>query len=1156
MQHAPFVHLHVHTQYSLLDGGIRLKDLFEKAQAFKLPAVAMTDHGNLFGVVDFYKQARKAGVKPIIGCEVYVAPKSRWDKEGGSAQEQAYHLVLLCKNEKGYRNLLKLVTQAHFEGFYYKPRIDKELLRQHHQGLIALSACLHGEVPRYLLQNDPERALETARELAGIFEPDRFYLELQDGGIPEQKTVNAGLLEIGRRLGLPLVATNDCHYLTREEARAHDTLLCIQTGRTIQDTNRLRFSTSELYFKAPEEMAALFADQPEALANSVKIAERCNLELTLGHYQLPRYPLPEGQTMEGRLRQEARQGLEKRLAAREHDPAFPASRFKEYRERLEKELAVITEMGFSGYFLVVADYVRYAKEKGIPVGPGRGSAAGSLVAYSLEITDIDPLAYGLIFERFLNVERKELPDIDVDFCVEGREEVLKYVVEKYGQDHVAQIITFGKMQARAVIRDVGRALNVPYGEVDRIAKLVPNVLNITLKEALVKEPRLRELAENDPAVRELLAIAQSLEGLPRHASTHAAGVIIAPRPIVETTPLYRGAKGETLTQYEMKTVQEAGLIKFDFLGLNNLTIIAYALRMIEQSTGRLLDLTHIPLDDPATYALLGGGDTTGVFQLESSGMKDLLVKMRPENFEDLIALVALYRPGPLESGMVDDFVKRKHGEIPVEYILPEMEPILKETYGVIVYQEQVMQLGSVLADYSMGEADILRRAMGKKIVEVMAQQRDRFLQGAKKKKIDLKKAETVFGLMEKFGGYGFNKSHSAAYALITYQTAYLKAHYPLEFMVALLTSRMGNSTDVIKYITECREKGIVVLPPDINQSQMDFTVTEGKIRFGLAAVKNVGEGAIEAVLEARGKAGPFVSLIDFCKRVDLSRTNRKVLESLIKCGAMDSLGLARSRLMAFLPEAMEMGQKWQRDQAGNQFSLFNLSDGPGLDLPDLEPPVLDEWRESQKLAFEKEILGFYITGHPLTRFMDTIQALRAVPLQDLPELVDKEAVRLVGTVAGLKEINSKKGERMGFATLEDLTGSCEVIVFADIFRKCAPLLKGEAPLWITGTVSKDEKGAKVIANEVSTLVEAEESLAVKATLRLAAAGLSPARLRELAELLKGHPGACPVQIVMACPNQSQVYINLSESFRIKPSSRLRRELQELFGAPIMEVQFQ
>ena len=1036
MPHAPFVHLHLHTQYSLLDGEIRLKGLFEKAKAFKLPAIAMTDHGNLFGTVDFYKQAQNHGLKPIIGCEVYVAPGSRLQKETQPHQENAFHLVLLCKNEKGYHNLIQLVSRAYFEGFYYRPRIDRELLKEYHKGLIAMTACLHGEIPYYLLQGDFDRALSHARELAEIFDQDRFYLELQKNDIPDQEIVNKGLLEIHHQLGIPIVATNDCHYLTQEEAKAHDVLLCIQTGKTVDDPNRLRFSSSQLYFKSPEEMAVLFADLPEAVQNTLHIADRCNLELTFGHSHLPRYPLPQGETMDSRLKKDARLGLEERLAVKEQlDPTFSPSRSQEYQDRLEKELSVITSTGFSGYFLVVSDYVRFAKDKKIPVGPGRGSGAGSLVAYALKITDIDPLDYGLIFERFLNMERKELPDIDVDFCVERRDEVLKYIAEKYGQEHVAQIITFGKMQARAVIRDVGRALNIPYGEVDKIAKLIPSVLNVTLSEALEMEPRLKELKESDPTIKELLTIAEALEGLPRHASTHAAGVVISPHPITETVPLYKGPKGETLTQYEMKSVQDMGLIKFDLLGLNNLTIIEYALRTIKRTHDQPIDLSRIPLNDPATYELLGRGDTTGVFQLESSGMKDLLVRSKPQTFEDLIALNALYRPGPLKSGMVADYVKRKHGEVPIEYPHPLLEGVLKETMGIIVYQEQVMQIAALLADYSLGEADTLRKAMGKKIFEVMAQQRTRFLEGTKKKRIDQKKAGEIFDKMETFGGYGFNKSHSAAYALITYQTAYLKAHYPLDFMVALMTSKMSNSSEVTKCIAECREKGIVVLPPDVNLSHLDFTVVGDNIRFGLAAVKNVGAGAIESILEARNKGGEFKSLIDFCRRVDLRRVNRRVAESLIKCGAFDSLGVARSRLMAFLPEALDIGQQRQKEETENQFSLFAMAGDTGLTHPDIEPPMVEEWRESQKLSYEKEILGFYITGHPLTRYTETLQDLKTVDIQNLSELEDKENVRLAGMVAALKEINSKKGERMAFATIEDLTGSCEVIIFSDIFRK-------------------------------------------------------------------------------------------------------------------------
>jgi len=801
----------------------------------------------------------------------------------------------------------------------------------------------------------------------------------------------------------------------------------------------------------------------------------------------------------------------------------------------------------------VADYVGYAKSQGIPVGPGRGSGAGSLVAYCLGITDIDPLDYGLIFERFLNVERKELPDIDVDFCVERRDEVLRYIAEKYGQEHVAQIITFGKMQARAVIRDVGRALNMPYGEVDKIAKLIPSVLNITLNEALEMEPRLKELKETDPTIKELLTIAEALEGLPRHASTHAAGVVISPHIITDSVPLYKGPKGETLTQYEMKSVQEMGMIKFDLLGLNNLTIIQYTLRSIERTHGVKVDLDRIPLDDPETYQLLGRGDTTGVFQLESSGMKDLLIKSKPQNFEDLIALNALYRPGPLKSGMVEDYIKRKHGEVPVEYPHPHLEGILKETLGIIVYQEQVMQIAGRLADYSMGEADTLRKAMGKKIPEVMAQQRSRFLEGTKKNKIDQKKAEAIFNNMETFGGYGFNKSHSAAYALITYQTAYLKAHYPLDFMVALMTSKMGNSTEVTKCIAECREKGIVVLPPDVNLSQLDFTVVEDKIRFGLAAIKNVGAGAIESIIEAKKNGGEFKSLIDFSQRVDLRRVNRRVVESLIKCGAFDSLGVGRARLMAFLTEALEIGQQRQKDETECQFSLFSMPGNAGLARPEIEPPMVEEWRESQKLSYEKEILGFYITGHPLTRHTESLIDLKVVDIQMLSEVEDKENVRLVGMLAALKEITNKKGERMAFATIEDLTGNTEVIIFSDIYRKISAVLKEEGPLWISGTTTKDEKGVKVIANDVLPLTEVEEKMAQQANLKIQVEGLTREDFLELRHFLKEYSGTCPVQIWACLHDYSQVLLSLPETEKIKPSLQMRRGLKKLTCRPVLEV---
>ena len=927
MQHANFVHLHLHTQYSLLDGAIRPSALIDRALEFNMPAVAVTDHGNVFGALEFYNLARKKGIKPIIGCEVYVAAGSRHDRtppvRGGAG---AYHLILLVKNQKGYRNLCRLLTLAYTEGFYYRPRVDKELLAEHNEGLIALSACLHGEVSHNLSGGRVREAEEAARLYRDIFRDRRFFLELQHNGMEEQEKVNQGLLEVSRNCDVPVVATNDCHYLRKEDSKYHDILICIQTGKTVADTNRLKFATDEFYFKSPEEMAAAFSDVPEAVANTIEIAERCNLEFDLGEHHLPEFPVPPGRTLESMLEEKAKAGLEARLKAMDGGDGQDGEGGVKWRyyERLVKELKVIEGMGFAGYFLIVTDFIEYARSQGIPVGPGRGSAAGSLVAWSLGITNLDPIRYNLLFERFLNPDRISLPDIDIDFCFERRDEVIKYVTEKYGADNVTQIITFGQMKARAVIRDVGRVLDMPYGEVDRIAKLVPPTLNITLKEALAGEPKLKKLVDEDPRVAELMDAAIALEGLPRHASTHAAGVVISNLPLVEYLPLYKGTKDEVVTtQFSMKDVERIGLVKFDFLGLKTLTVIDKALKHIKASRGDELDIDSIPLDDDETYALVASGCSNGIFQLESSGMKELLRKLKPTCFEDLIAAVALYRPGPLQSGMVDDFIKRKHGRVPVVYDLDEVKPILETTYGVMVYQEQVMEIARVLAGYTPGDADVLRKAMGKKIPEEMLKQRARFLDGAKKNKLPRAKAEKIFDLMAKFAGYGFNKSHSAAYALIAYQTAYLKAHYPVEFMAALLSSDMDNTDQVVKYINECRDMNIAVEPPDINGSAREFTVSGPVIRFGLGAVKNVGASAIEEILNLR-EEGPFASLVDFLVRVDGRKVNRKVTESLIKSGAFDFTGKPRALLFASLEPAMEAAATVQRDRDSGQHSIFDV----------------------------------------------------------------------------------------------------------------------------------------------------------------------------------------------------------------------------------------
>ena len=932
-----FVHLHVHTQYSLLDGAIRIDDLLKRSGEFGMHSVAVTDHGTMFGAVDFYEKAVKAGIKPIIGCEIYVAPRTRFDKTPMDNRDLT-HLVLLAQNQEGYRNLCKLASAAQLEGFYYRPRIDKDILRECRKGLIGMSACLHGEVPQRILDGSMSRAEEAARELQQIFGEDRFFFEVQNNGIDEQDRVNQALNQLSQRLSIPLVASNDCHYLSKEDVRAHDVLLCIQTGKTVNDSDRFKFRTDQLYFKSKEEMYAYFKDYPGALQNTVDIASRCQIDFDFNTYHFPKFDTDNELSTEALFEKQVEQGFKRVFERiRSKDPAADETR---YRERLTYEVGVIKDMGFPGYFLIVADFIRYAKENRIPVGPGRGSAAGSLVAYSLGITDLDPLAHGLIFERFLNPARKSMPDIDVDFCIDGRESVYKYVAERYGGgDYVAQIITFGKLKTRAVIRDVGRALDIPLREVDAIAKMVPDVLNITLEKALAQTPALREMVDQRPDVAELINICRVLEGLPRHASTHAAGVVISDRPLVDYLPLYRGKKGEVVTQYDMKVVEKIGLVKFDFLGLRNLTVIANTINLISGLGLEPPDLENLELDDEATYRLLSAGDTTGVFQLESSGMKDLLVRLKPESFEDIIALVALYRPGPMESGMIDDYVARKHGRRKVEYMVPELEPILKETYGVIVYQEQVMKIASVLAKYEMSEADDLRKAMGKKIPEIMAKHRERFAMGAVDNAIEEKKARNLFELIEKFGGYGFNKSHSAAYALIAYQTAYLKAHHPVPFLASLLTSEMNSIDGVVKFIAECRSHDIELLPPDINASDKAFSVDGDRIRFGLLAIKNVGESAIDAILEARAEC-PFSSLFDFCERVDFKRVNKRVIESLIKCGAFDSTGDRRSQMMAALETAMDYGQHIQKERNDQQICLF----GEGAAQLSINVPELARYR--------------------------------------------------------------------------------------------------------------------------------------------------------------------------------------------------------------------
>ncbi len=1143
--HEPdFVHLHLHTQYSLLDGAIRIDALIDRAKKYNMGAIAITDHGTMFGAVEFYEKAVKAGIKPIIGCECYVAPRSLSDKSPLD-NKGLCHLVLLAKNQTGYKNLCKLATIAQLKGFYYKPRIDKQVLKEYSEGLIGSSACLHGEIPRLIANGNMDKALDAARFYVEVFGEDNFFLEVQHNNIPKQDKVNEKILEISEKLSIPIIATNDCHYLDKEDVRAHDVLLCIQTGKTVNDEKRFKFATDQLYFKSKKEMHDTLGSFPGALENTVKIAQRCEIEFDFKTYHFPKFDPESRLDSEEIFEQKVREGFVARLAKiRENQPDIDEEL---YKKRLDYEIDIIKKMGFTGYFLIVADFIEYAKENKIPVGPGRGSAAGSMVAYSMGITELDPIAHGLIFERFLNPARISMPDIDVDFCINGRERVFKYVAERYGGgDYVAQIITFGKLKTRAVIRDVGRALDIPLNEVDAIAKMVPDVLNISLDEALKQEPKLAELAETKEDIGELIRICKVLEGLPRHASTHAAGVVIGDKPLSEYLPLYRGKKGEVVTQFDMKKVEQIGLVKFDFLGLRNLTVIENTLKLIAQSGKTPPDLTNLDFNDPETYRLLSVGDTTGVFQLESPGMKELLMRLKPACFDDITALVALYRPGPLDSGMVDDFVERKHGRQKVKYIIPELEPILKETYGVILYQEQVMKIAGALASYSMAEADGLRKAMGKKIKEVMAQHRERFMQGAIKNGIAKDKAESIFDLMEKFGGYGFNKSHSAAYALIAFQTAYLKAHYPVEFMASLLTSEMGSIDSVVKYISECRSHNIKVLPPDINKSGKIFTVDGNAIRFGLVAVKNVGENAIDAIIHAREKDGPFSSIYDFCERVDLKKVNKRVVESLIICGAFDSTGAHRAQLLAGFEDVMDYGQTIRKEKESPQMSLFDImEEETSVNIPAL--PEIEKWNEKHLLAMEKETLGFYITSHPLSRYHKIIKEFTNADAISLKEKDEGEIVRTGGLITNIKTIVTKKGDNMAFLTIEDLMGSVEITVFSRLYENTKEILLKDAPVLIMGKIQKNEKSVKIIADNIIPMDKARQMWTASIKINLDVTKTDRKILLELKNILKKHPGSCSGVLCLENPGVFRALIAIDDSINIGPGDEITREINGFLG---------
>lgn len=1175
-----FVHLHCHTEYSLLDGAIRIKDLCARAKDYGMESVAITDHGNLFGAIDFYIQAKSFGLKPIIGCEVYVAHSSRFDRESEFARTR-YHLVLLAQNMTGYKNLLKLVTTGYTEGMYYKPRVDKEILAQHSEGLIALSACLAGEVPRILMTDyngyrnsedfgdgspdsgGMQAGLEMAEIYAKIF-PGRFYLELQDNGLEEQKILNSRLIELAKHTGLPLVATNDCHYLDKEDVDAHDILLCIQTQNTIHDEKRMRFETRELYYKTPEEMEASFAHVPQALENTVRIAEQCDLELDLKSYHFPKYTVSSDKTLDQELIELSRKRLEERMASAPHKESIDC---EQYRARLEHELEVINSMGFAGYFLIVQDFINWAKNKNIPVGPGRGSAAGSIVAWALKITDLDPIPYHLLFERFLNSERVSMPDIDVDFCERRRGEVMAYVSEKYGEHSVAQITTFGKMKAKAVVRDVGRALGLSYAETDRIAKLIPDELKMTVRKAMEQEPELASLYSTNDQIRKLLDTSMRLEGLNRHASTHAAGVVISDKPMVEYLPLYKGKKDEIVTQFDMKMVEKIGLIKFDFLGLRTMTLIQDTLDLIALSGKEVPDLTTLPLDDAAVYDLYSRGDTYGIFQVESSGMRRYLTMLRPSVFEDIIAMLALYRPGPLGSGMVEEFILRKHGDVEVTYPLPELEECLKGTYGVIVYQEQVMQIAQIVAGYTLGGADLLRRAMGKKNIEEMAKQRITFVTGAKERNVPEDKANEIFDLMEKFAEYGFNKSHSAAYALISYFTAYLKTHFPVEFMAALLTSEMGDKDKLLRYVTECKDMGIKVLQPNVQLSHWAFSVHDGAIVFGLGGIKNIGEEAVRELMAEREANGSFVSLLDFCTRVGSRKLNKRALESLIKGGAFDCFEVSRSALINGLEGAVARAQKRIKDKASNQASLFSMMGGeiaptmPGLGF---ECPEQDlaEWSDDIKLAFEKEVLGFYLTSHPLQYYRQELARIRALSIEDAREYAPGSEVKMAVLITHTKEYINKKGDKMAFCQIEDLTGIGECTFLPKEYEAAKPILMEEKPIFIEGRIdtrqafnnnnNSDDEDApqqelKITVADTRLLSDVCEQSDAPVSLDLKLDQLTESGLDELQGLLSEFPGKAPVDIYFR-DNGLRYHLRLP-SYSIQPNNNFYKMLNEWKSIP-------
>jgi DNA polymerase-3 subunit alpha len=1149
-----FVHLHLHTEYSLLDGSIRMKELMKKASEFKMPAVAMTDHGNLFGAIEFYQEAQHAGVKPIIGCEVYVARGSHKDRPG-SRRDSAYHFTLLAENETGYRNLVKLLTTAHLDGFHYAPRIDKEMLAERSAGLIGLSGCLAGEVNCAIQADNIQKAKQSAAEYRDILGEENFFIELHDHGMEEQRKCNSALPQIARDLGIGLVAANDVHFLRRSDHQAHDVMLCIGTGKMVQDENRMHY-VPELYFKSPAEMRELFNDFPEAITNTLAIGERCNVSIEFGKSKYPEYPAPEGQTREGYLRDLCYKGLEERYGGR-------AKIDNQLRERLAYELGVLEKTGFVSYILIVWDFIHFAKGRGIPVGPGRGSAAGSLIAYVLGITDIDPLQFGLIFERFLNPDRVSPPDIDVDFCEARRGEVLEYVRQKYGERRVAQIITFGKLKAKSVVRDVGRVMGLPYAAGDRIARMIPNELNITLDSAAEKNSELKRAIATEPQTKQLFEYAKTLEGLSRNAGVHAAGVVIADRDLSDYIPLCRDVKGnDVISQYPMGPLNDLGLLKMDFLGLKTLTVIEDTLALIHNREPEF-SLKNIPLDDVTAFGLYNRGETIGLFQMESGGMTNLSKQFEVKKLDDVIALIALYRPGPME--LIPEYVKAKKGITPIKYLHPLLEDICADTYGVMIYQEQVMAAASKLAGYSLAQADLLRRAMGKKDKEKMAKERNNFIEGcARTNKIPEKKANAIFDLLEKFAGYGFNKSHSAAYGVISYQTAYLKAHYPVEFMAGLLSNEINNTEKISVFVGECKRMGVSILPPDINKSGLKFMpetvpgigdagagiIDPGysAIRYGLAAIKHVGETAMESVIREREERGEFISLEDFCARLDSRIANRKMLESLVKSGAFDFVAKDRAELFGCIDDAVSASVAAQRDRLAGQVSLFDEATAPTTSRRRLA----SRWSDHEKLSYEKELLGFYVSGHPLDAYAEVIAAKNYRPISSLGELDDRAPFKIAGAIVQVeKKFTRKEGKPFAVVWVEDLTDMLEVVVWNEVYLKVSDSLAAGRVIEIRGTLDKREEVLRATATEIKLFApgktnganeqstDARQEHPVLLQFSHAATG---DELRQVHQILISSPGRRPVQLLFDRASGNSLRLDAGTDLRVNLTPDVEEKL--------------